>query len=255
MPRSRVVVGVVGLLVGGLLASIFVLGCQRQPAVAGPDPEFHKHFPLNGTDDSPVLVRGGSAEGLSQAPWTAVVSDTCVNSSFSVNNVNLSAVSMDGLELITYPSGKKTLGPAQGVTAAGLTSNWSITFILRDHNDSIDSNRALQLSTYDPCSGTTPGTGTIQGKTLYLADVGSTSLNLDNQNSETNDGFYRLHYDVKKCAGDGTKDAVHSRCNHISQVTVSGIPSLIGSVSGPISGINPVPFQCRAGACDIGFGN
>jgi len=83
MPRSRVVVGVVGLLFGGLLASIFVLGCQRQPAVAGPDPAVHKRFPLNGTDDSPVLARGGSMEFLSGNQWnpTGTSSTTAYNTS------------------------------------------------------------------------------------------------------------------------------------------------------------------------------
>jgi hypothetical protein len=212
MARSHVYValgfGAVGLIAGYLLI------------------QFSQHERLIDSDDSPVVVRGGSVVGLSKDKWTPVPN---VKGVWTISGAGTTAVSMSGVEV--------NGGAAQSVSAPSLTTNWYMTLDFRDKNDADDPTYQLQLCTSYPCSSS----GSLTGA-LYLVDLHNNGkLDLS---KETNDGFYGLRYDVQSC-NDASPDVSRSRCNHIDQITVTGI-----TFSGGVQG----PFTCRAGACDIGIG-
>ena len=225
MPRVSVAVVSRNLLMGGyLLAAIgLTTGCHRAytPTTSNPN-------------DSPVTVRGGSVEGLSQIQWAPYANTPGV---WEDAGVATATVSMDGVE----PAGSTT---AQSVTASSLQTNWTMTLSFRDKKDDNDNTYQLQLCTTYPCS-----TSGLLSNTLYLVDENNNGKfdSTLNDPAKRSDGFYRLRYDVQKC-DDGSLDPRLSRCNHIKQITVTGISFSAGSV--PAQG----PFACRAGACTIGIG-
>jgi hypothetical protein len=237
------------LLFGGLLASIFVLGCQRQPAVAGPDPAVHKRFPLNGTDDSPVLARGGSMEFLSGNQWNPT--GTSSTTAYNTSGVDVTEVSMDGVEPIV--SG--TAGAPESVTATGIPSNWYMSLTFRKSDDSLNANYLLLIctsNTFNPQDNSCSTTGPITNKNaLYLFDAGSQpgTFHWKSEN-EKYDSLYRLAYSVSQCKGTG--DSTDAHCDHIKKITVSNINNF-QNASG--TAVTATDFICRAGACDIGFGN
>lgn len=219
--------GVLGLAIGGAIA--FVL----KPAV--------KH--VLGTDDSPVLVRGGSIETLGASAWTTNSVANCSNVNvkspyYSLSNDN-TFVSMDGVQPIVG----NTPGKPVSVSVSDISSNWSITLSFRDKTGRVDTgnNFEIQLSSFDPCQAIPSGG---PGGTLYLADIGKTAGTL---NADTAiDSVFRYRYDIGAC-DDGSADPKQSKCNHISQISVSGLSGSGQTITGP--------FNCRGGACSIGIGN
>src|SRR5579871_580537 len=141
MARSQVIVSsgfaVLGLVVGLTVGALFGPGSHPQP--------------LGVPDDSPVVVRGGSVEGLGATAWQKISSNPEV---WELQGVDTTTVSMDGV----IPSGTTTV---QSVSASSLTTDWSLTLSFRDQGDHDNTDYQLQICTNPSCSTTGPLSKTL----------------------------------------------------------------------------------------------
>jgi hypothetical protein len=247
MTRSQVFVGagfgVLCLALGGLLA--FVLAPVKTNL-------------LNGTDDSPVLARGGSAEFFSGSQWTEITPIA-----YQTTGVDVTNVSLDGV----VPNGSTS---PELLTASSLTTNWYMQLTFRDANDAEDANKNNVLlictsNTYTPPAGSQGPSCSIAGNIttgypLYLFDAGKkVGFHLPDVKENKYDTLYRLAYNVPTCNSAVDPDDPH--CNHIKNITVWGIVNSKDASGNPVTfkddngnAVTAKNFLCRGGACDIGFG-
>ncbi len=196
-----------------------------QPKVVGSAP-----------NDSPVTVRGGSVENLTLDAWTQPYPSALWV--WEDSNTPNTQIAIEGI-----PN-----GGTEGIyTSSQISTNWTITLYFRGQDGTADtsSNNWLtictNLSNYACKNG-----GTINANTLYLAAVSgdASQFNLDlskgGGSDTTIDGYSLLRFDVLTC---GKKTGEHTRCDHLSQITVAG--------TGPSF---DTTYTCRGGGCDVWIG-
>ncbi len=227
MRRSHLVVGILCLLLGAVTAFLYSSGKGGKNLVTA--------------NDSPVTVRGGSVL-VRSGSWTKV-SNTVFQAATDTSSVltDTSSVSLDGV----IQSG----GTAPSdYTQSSLTNNWQLTLNFRLHDgkrDDADGNltKLFLCSKLNNAKTACDPTGPLSRGNLFLvteSQAGGT-FNDDLQL----DGYYRERYDVQVCDNNTeSNNARDSKCNHIFDIKVDGIPAWAGDS----------PFQCLAGACDIGVG-
>jgi hypothetical protein len=216
----------VGLLIG--VGAVSFVGCA-------------KRTPILQADDSPVTVRGGSVDILSQPgkSWASVAS--CPKNTWVLTADNTS-ISIGAVEQINS-AGKP--GPVQSVAATGLSSNWTLTIAFRDNSGATDSTTTIQISTNNPCKGS----GSISDQQIYLQDEESTPGSFSSQTALDPDQVVRWRFNVGQCAGATSTDPRDWKCNHISQISATGVQFTDVKTGAVVAG----PFYCREGDCDIGF--
>ncbi|HEX4007482.1 MAG TPA: hypothetical protein VHX60_15000 [Acidobacteriaceae bacterium] len=189
--------------------------------------------PVN-PNDSPVTVRGGSFESLSQTSW-----DSKGNNGYSTSPVDLSVLVVEGnLNGISPVVNSQT----------GITTNWQIVMTFRGPDDAPnDGHDALMLCTKPGATTKTCEVGTpfIKGQnTLFLMangkGPGAFTADLSVAMKNDLDTYSLLRYDVPECGATGP--VRETRCNHLSSIAVTGTTSIDGT------------YTCQAGGCEIGIG-
>jgi hypothetical protein len=140
------------------------------------------------------------------------------------------------------------------VPVTGITTNWIVAFSFRNVQGGEDRKTKFELCTqWAPPADSSSGcqaSGTLQ-QTLFM--VGDLDVNLSPKHTSTNNpGAPQFKDDLVEpdrigkrfdifCGGDSD---VHSRCNHIHEVTI--YPQTISGTTYPT-------YHCVDGACDIGM--
>ncbi len=247
-------IGAIGLLAGGLLASMFVLGGHGQQNGGDHKPEARRHRQLfGGQDDLPTLARGGSSEFFSSKQWTPVNGATTISNyawAYQTTGVDDIDVSMDGVKPCPnhghLPCNYASIQDPETVDAT-VSANWIIELSYRDN-----SNRMMRITTYDLQLCTSFPMLRYRlvfcpSNPLYLVDKSKKGMFHPKSVNEMFDTFYRLAYDFPQCAG--TADSTDPHCDHIKKIKVSGL-----SFQNANQVVVNDPFTCRGGACEIGFG-
>jgi hypothetical protein len=227
--RSNLAIASLGVLVGIAILILSVINQKEMQVEDSQLAQIKKAVGIKTTgippEDSPVLVRGGSAESFAEVQWQPQGTPGV----WEISPVNTTSVSLDGVSTTIG-------GTPNPESASSLSNNWSMTLTFRKKDQSEDTKYQLMLCTSYPCSSTGP-----LSNTLYVIDVNNNG-NFDcsaGSPCPEFDNLYRLKYEVPDC-GDGTQDI---RCKRIKKIAVDGIKFSSGDTP---------PFYCRAGACDIG---
>jgi len=248
MPRSNSVIAALCLLVAlaALGISYEVSHLFRSGNVVFAQqigPSHRKTILGSAPNDSPVTVRGGSAEALTADAWTQ---PDAANHPWVWEDTNTptTRIVIEGKYNGTY---------AVYTTSTQISQNWTMTLYFRDKNDNPDTsdNNYLTICTY-LSSYSCSNTGTFSGNALYLVAVSQNpkQFHLDLSNTAagdtTIDGYSLLRFDVRTCGSDG---GTHTRCNHLKEIDVAGTGATIAGTSSSFD----TSYKCPAGGCDIGI--
>ena len=186
----------------------------------------YRKWPFGAPSDTPVVVRGGSVTAFSMG-WTErvpgqVYSETLTGAA--------NTIYLDGID----KTGKKS---PKDYTAPNLSGNWQISLTFR--NQDLASGKGptqLQICTKLTNNSCDPDLTGSLGNSVYL--VGDQHDQILHGDFDRKGSNVRLRTKLSNCDTASTFDA---ECDHIADISVSGIPGLGG------------PYHCVDGSCDVGI--
>jgi hypothetical protein len=252
----------IGLLLGGLAAWF-----GRPTKYAGP---------WDGPDDSPVIVRGGSLDGLGNALWdvpgnlTAPQAVPCNKIPWPFSTTDSQPKNVQDFRWTTatdsslYASGLQARNTDGSVTnpkpialapVTGINSYWAIRIWMRDKNGKETSDPSFLLTNYNPCTGPVNGQ-TYPTRQVFLSDTSSAGSakfkDTEEDGKKTHDGVYSALAGNANACNPKESDLNHSICSRISRVQFFGVSPNSSTTSTQASPNND--FNCRWGECSIGIG-